>query len=98
MGAMKIEELIKKQRLAQTRDSLPPLQKKVLNFFERHKGEVFTYHDLDMLNELHGEKLSALGWATWALAQKNYLEKTKVGRKTYCGLPADIQKLKASIK
>ena len=95
---MKIEDIIKQQQQAQTRNALPPLQKKVLNFFERHKGEVFTYHDAEMLNELHDEKASALGWAMWALEQKNYLGKIKVGRKTYFGLPEGIRKLNAGLK
>ena len=95
---MKVEELIKQQKQAQTRNALPPLQQKVFAFFERHKGEVFTYYDVEMLNELHGEKTSALGWSTWALEQKKFLEKIKVGRKTYFGLPEDIKKLEASIK
>ena len=95
---MKIEDIIKQQRQAHARDSLPPLQKKVLDFFNRHKGEVFTYHDAEMLADLYEEKASATGWAMWALEQKSFLSKIKVGRKTYFGLPADIEKLKASIK
>jgi hypothetical protein len=94
---MKIEEIIKQQKQAQTRDSLPHLQIKVLHFFERHKGEVFTNHDSEMLNELNDEKMSALGWATWALEKKGFLNKLKVGRKTHFGLPEDIKKLHSAL-
>ncbi len=95
---MKVDDLIKQQHQVKTRNSLPPLQKKVLSFFEKHKGEVFSYHDEDMLKELQGEKASALGWAIWALARESFLAKMKVGRKTYFGLPADIQRLKSGLK
>ena len=97
---MKVEELIKQQQQAQTRNTLPPLQKKVLSFFERHKGEVFSYDDADapcMLNELH-EGDSPIRWSMWALEQKRFLAKRKVGRKTYFGLPEDIQKLDSGLK
>ena len=95
---MKIEDIIKQQRQAQTRNALPPLQKKVLNFFEHHKGEVFPYGDPGMLSELHDEKDTAIGWSIWTLEQKKFLAKKKVGRKTYFGLPEDIQKLNSALK
>ncbi len=94
---MKIEELIKQQRQVQTRDRLPPLQKKVLAFFERHRGEVFLYQDREMLSELHGEKGSATGWTMWALEKKGFLARRKVGRKTYFGLPEDIKRLESGL-
>ena len=95
---MKIEELIKQQQQVQTRNALPPLQKKVLSFFERHKGEVFPYDDPVMLSELHDEKDTAIGWSIWTLERKKFLAKRKVGRKTYFGLPEDIQKLNSALK
>jgi len=95
---MKIEAIIKQQRQAQTRNSLPPLQKRVLAFFEGHRGEVFSYHDAEMLKELPDEKASALGWAMWALERKNFFKQLKVGRKTYFGLPQDIKRLALAIK
>ena len=95
---MKIEDIIKQQKQAQTRDALPPLQKKVLTFFTRHRGEVFTSDDSVMLNELSDEKPTALGWSIWALEKNNFLAKRKVGKKTYHGLPEDIQKLNSALK
>ena len=95
---MKVEELIKKQSQAQTRNSLPPLQKKVLSFFERHKGEVFPYGEPEMLNELNDERDTAIGWSIWSLEKKEFLAKRKVGRKTYFGLPQDIQRLDSELK
>ncbi len=95
---MKIEDIVKQQHQVKARSSLPPLQKKVLAFFERHKGEAFIYHDPELLKELHGEKASALGWTMWALEKKTFLAKRKVGRKTYFGLPEDINKLDAGLK
>jgi len=94
---MKIEELIKQQQQAQTRNVLPPLQKKILSFFERHKGEVFSHNDPDMLKELHDEKPAAIAFSIWALKGKNFLAKKKVGRKTYSGLPEDIQNLDSGL-
>jgi hypothetical protein len=95
---VKIEDIIKRQNEVKARDNLPPLQKKVLGFFERHKGEVFSYHDAEMLKGLPDKKASALGWAMWGLERKKLLAKIKVGRKTYFGLPADIKKLDAGLK
>ena len=95
---MKIEDIIKQQKQAQTRDALPPLQKKVLAFFVRRKGELFTSGDPEMLSELSDESPSAIGWSLWALENKNFLTKKKVGKKTYHGLPEDIQKLNSALK
>lgn len=98
---MRIDELIKEQKQMKTRNSLPPLQKKVLKFFERHGEEVFWYGDKDMLDstELSDEKNSAIRWAIWALEQKKgFLGKIKVGRKTYFGLPEVIEKAKSELE
>jgi hypothetical protein len=95
---VKIEDLVKRQNEAKARDNLPPLQKKVLRFFERHKGEVFNYDDPEMLSELQDEKETAIGWTIWSLEKKSFLAKIKVGRKKYFGLPEDIKKLDAGLK
>ncbi len=95
---MKIEEVVKQQRQAQTKDALPTLQKKVLAFFTRHKGEVFSSDDPDMLRELSDGRPSAIGWTIWALEKKNFLAKKKVAKKTYHGLPEDIKKLNSDLK
>jgi hypothetical protein len=95
---VKIEDIIKQQRQAQALNYLPPLQKKVLDFFKRRRGEVFTYDDTEMLRELSDEKSTAIVWSIWALEKKNVLAKKKVGRKTYFGLPDDIQKLNSALK
>jgi hypothetical protein len=95
---VKIKELVRKHREEKTRDTLPPLQKKVLGFFERHKGEVFPQDDPETLKELYDEKDTAIGWSVWALEKKRFLAKLKVGRKTYFGLPVDIKRLEVGLK
>jgi len=95
---MKIEDIIKQQKQAQTRDAQPPLQQKVLAFFTRHKGEVFISDDSEMLSELSDVKPAAIRFSVWALEKKNLLAKKKIGRKTYFGLPEDIQKLNSALK
>jgi hypothetical protein len=95
---VKIKELIRKNSEKKARDTLPPLQKKVLGFFERHKGEVFPQDDPETLRELHDEKDTAIGWSVWALEKKKFLAKLKVGRKTYFGLPVDIKRLEVGLK
>ncbi len=94
---MKISELIEKERKASAHDVLPPLQKKVLGFFEQHKDEVFTYSDSVMLDALKNEKETAINWSVWSLEQKGFLAKIKVGRKTYFGLPEDVNKFKSAL-
>ena len=93
---MKIEDVIKQQHREQSRNSLPPLQKKVLDFFKRHRGEVFPYDDPEIYNGID-EKPTAIGWSIWSLENKKLLAKKKVGRKTYHGLPEDIQKLNLAL-
>lgn len=97
---MRINELIKKQKQMKTRNTLPPLQKKVLDFFEKHQGEVFWYGDKEMLgsSELSDEKDTAIRWSVWTLEQKGFLGKIKVGRKTYFGLPEDVEKAKSELE
>lgn len=97
---MRIEELIKRQKQMQTRNALPPLQRKVLSFFEQKGGEVFWYGDSEMLNgpQLGDVKGTAIRWAVWALEQKRFLGKIKVGRRTYFGLPEDVDKAKSGLE
>ena len=75
---MKIEDIIKQQKQAQTRDALPPLQKKVLAFFSRHKGEVFINDDPEMRSELSDVKPAAIRFSVWALEKINFLAKKKI--------------------
>jgi hypothetical protein len=97
---VKIKDLVIIQKQSQAKNSLPPLQKKVIAFFDKHSGEVFWYGDNEMLKskELGDEKASAVRWAVWALENKGMLSSIKVGRKTYFGLPNEIQKVKSEIE
>lgn len=91
---MKIEDIIAQQ----TQNELTPLQKKVLDFFKSHKGEAFVYDDPQIYRELSDEKPAAIDWSIWALEEKKLLEKQKVGKRTYHGLPEDIKNLRNAVK
>jgi hypothetical protein len=95
---VKIKEIIKKHSEEKASDTLPPLQKKVLGFFEHHRGEAFAYDDVKIYQELNDYKATAIGWSIWSLERKGFLAKKKVGKKTYHGLPVDIKRLEAALK
>ncbi len=95
---MKIKEIIKQHNEEKTRDTLSPLQQRVLGFFERHKGEAFSYNDDKLYGELKEKNPAAIRWSLWALERKGFLAKKKAGKKTYHGLPEDIKRLEASLK
>ena len=95
---MKITEIFQKEP---DENSLTSMQKDVLEFFKRHRGEVFPYGYLKMYEELEHLKPTAIDWSLWALNDKGFLAKykvksaTKIRRKTFFGFPEDIKKLKA---
>ena len=95
---MKIKDIIKRQSEEKPRDNLSPLQKKVLGFFERHKGEAFSYNDEKLYGELKEKNPAAIRWTTWFLEQRGFLAKKKAGKKTYYGLPEDIKRLEVGLK
>jgi hypothetical protein len=95
---VKIKDIIKQNSEKKASDTLPPLQKEVLGFFEQHKGEAFSYNDAKIYEELNDKKSTAIGWSIWSLERKGFLAKKKVGRKTYHGLPKDIKRLDAGLK
>ena len=94
---MKVEEIIKKHRQRNARETLPPLQSKVMEFFEQHKGEVFRPSDMQIANPLK-EKPSAVNWSIWALEKKGFLAKTKAAGRVFIGAPEDVQKLEEGLK
>jgi hypothetical protein len=95
---VKIKDIIKRNSEQKPRDNLSPLQKKVLGFFERHKGEAFSYNDDKLYGELKDKNPAAIRWSLWALERKGFLAKKKAGKKTYYGLPEDIKRLEAALK
>ena len=94
---MKIEELIMQYQQKNAWKALSPLQRKVMEFFERHRGEVFRYGDMQVVDFVK-EKPSAVNWSIWVLLKKGFLAKTKVGKSTYFGIPEDIRKLEEGLK
>ena len=93
---MKITEIFQKEP---DENSLASMQRDVLEFFKRHRGEVFPYGDPEMYKELKRLKPATINFSLWALNDKGFLAKykvrsaTKVRRKTFFGLPEDIKKL-----
>ena len=94
---MKITEIFQKE---QDENTLTSMQKDVLEFFKKHRGEVFPYGNEKVYQELKHLKPTAIDWSLWALHDKGFLDKykvkspTKVRRKTFFGFPEDIKKLK----
>jgi len=80
-------------------NSLTSMQKDVLEFFKRHRGEVFPYGDSKIYEELKHLKPAAIDWSLWALNDNGFLAKykvksaTKVRRKTFFGFLEEIKKL-----
>jgi hypothetical protein len=95
---VKIKDIIKRHSEEKPRDNLSPLQKKVLGFFERHKGEAFSYNDDKLYGELKEKNPATIRWSLWALERKGFLAKKKAGKKTYHGLPQDIKRLETALK
>jgi hypothetical protein len=95
---VKIKDIIKRPSEEKPRDNLSPLQKRVLGFFERHRGEAFSYNDEKLYVELKDKNPAAIRWALWALEHKGFLAKKKAGKKTYHGLPVDIKRLETALK
>lgn len=78
-------------------DSLPPMQRKVLDYLEKHPDEVFYYRD-DELAKALGIKPSALGFSFWDLERKDFIPKAKVGRRTYFGCQRAIRELQSRLE
>ncbi len=95
---MKISEIFQKEP---DENSLTSMQRDVLEFFKRHRGEVFPYGDPEIYEELKHLKPAAIDWSLWALNDNGFLAKykvksaTKVRRKTFFGFSEDIKKLEA---
>ena len=90
---MKITEIFQKEP---DENSLTSMQRDVLEFFNRHRGEVFPYGDPKMHEELKHLKPAAIHWS---LNDRDFLAKykvksaAKVRRKTFFCSPEDIKKL-----
>ena len=93
---MKIAEIFQKEP---DENSLTPMQRDVLGFFKRHRGEVSPYGNPEIYEELKHLKPAAIDWSLWALNDKGFLAKykvksaTKIRRKTFFGFPEEIKKL-----
>jgi hypothetical protein len=72
---------------------LSPLQKKVLDYIEKHADEVFSYRDADLARDL-SLKASAVGFTLWTLHDRDLIAKAKVGGKVYFGTKGAIGKLR----
>jgi hypothetical protein len=71
---------------------LSPLQRKVLEYVEEHKDEVFSYRDADLARDL-SLKVSAVGFTLWSLHQRDLIAKAKVGGKVYFGSLGAVDQL-----
>jgi len=92
-GAMKVKEVFQPSR----EEMLPQTQKKILSFFRKFSDEVFPYAEYwspELLQEVNNMKVSTIDWCIWALQQAGFLDKEKVGRRTYFGLPEAINLLR----
>ena len=98
---MKLEEIFQKEP---DEDSLTSMQRDVLEFFKRHRGEVFPYGVPKMYEELKHLRPTAINWSLWSLNDRGFLAKykvksaTKVRRKTFFGFPEDIKRLEQEDK
>ena len=98
---MKPEEIFQQER---DENAATPMQRQILQFFKRHRGEVFPYADPKMHEELNNLKPAAINWSLWALYDQGFLAKykvksaTKIRRKTFFGFPEDIKRLEEQDK
>jgi hypothetical protein len=76
---------------------LPRLQQAVLDYFENHEDEVFSWNK-DELGQLAASvkkcTTSSIGWSIWALHKKGRIDREKVGRRFYYGSPKAVSSLR----
>ena len=79
---------------------LPPLQQRVLSYFQQHTDEVFSYKDADELAKLikHTGSPRGVSFALWALDKKGVVDKERVGKRVYFGSKDAIAELRKKKK
>jgi hypothetical protein len=78
------------------RKELPPLQRKVLDYLETHKNEVFSYRDEKLARGVKA-KASAVGFTLWALQKKNLIDRQKAAGKVYFGSKEAVHQLRRKL-
>jgi predicted transcriptional regulator len=79
---------------------LPPLQQRVLSYFQEHKDEIFSYMDAKELAKLikHNGSPRGVAFALWALDKKGVVDKERVGKRVYFGSKEAITELRKKKK
>ncbi len=76
---------------------LTDLKTRVIEHFDAHPGEVFTYRDEALLAALDA-KASTLRWVLWWLYQNRHIDREEVGRRVFFGSFAAIAAFRSGLK
>ena len=79
-----------------TKQSVPPLQMKVLTYLNGNLDEVYSLQDREDLAKKvrHQGSPAGIGFSLWALYKKGYIDKERLGKRVYFGSKSAVSEFR----